>query len=391
MGPGSSLDDVIKYYEEDSWKRFIEKIANLCGVIEGVIRLYNELRKLVGQTLYDVINKYGNVYEKILLGGITQEGESTEHSLAKFYEEIFGIGVGYSDIKTIIELQEDGVPYENALKKIKVSEMRSEVPDEILYLEKIYNLARQILQMLKKESKAKVYEVNSPTVGVEAHRDLLNALLEILPQYEPLSFFIISLYSVPRFYLERHYPKLFSEDVQELLKKYGVHLHVILEPNHMPEPERGNWTIIGLDRNCVAWLIRELIMWAFKLIRETYSTYSKYYTGIEDEFKKYWWSQLDKLRAIRIPSDMQWYCGKRGYKIDTLGNGEGEIVGELSVWYFRDELQVDPKKGLLAGYQVVSYAKLFALLAPAMFLGLGYCIRKSADKVIVGGVCYWER
>ena len=390
MGPGSSLDDVIKYYEEDSWKRFIEKIANLCRVAEGVIRLYNELRKLVGQTLYDVINKYGNVYEKILLGGITQEGTSTERSLAKFYEIIFGIGVDDPDI--IIRLQEDGVSYENALKEVKVIETDSKVPDEILnYLEEIYNLARQILQTLEKKSEAKVYKINSPTIGVEAHRDLLNALLEILPQYEPLSFFIISLYSVPRFYLERHYPKLFSEDVQELLKSYGVHLHVILEPNHMPKQERENWAIIGLDRNCVAWLIRELIMWAFKLIRETHSIYSKYYTGIEDEFKKYWWSQLDKLRAIRIPSDMQWYCGKRGYKIDTLGNGEGEIVGELSVWYFRDELQVDPKKGLLAGYQVVSYAKLFALLAPAMFLGLGYCIRKSADKVIVGGVCYWER
>jgi len=60
--------------------------------------------------------------------------------------------------------------------------------------------------------------------GLKAVKDILNAALKLLPHYNLRSSFILSLYSIPKPYAIKQYPKLFDEDVQAVLKKFGITL-----------------------------------------------------------------------------------------------------------------------------------------------------------------------
>jgi hypothetical protein len=299
------LEETIRYYDEDSWQKyFAQDLAELYSTLEGLLKLRDEIiNKLQSDTVGNLI-KESNIYKEILFGGFRADENKpfVDNALALFYKNILGIGLGDRDISIIIGRIKEGLPLETATEDIhcctieqttKIIEILREMSSR---LKSIYKKLSNVIE----EPKPKEYKITSSTVGLMAFRDLLNAAKKLLPLYNPLSFFIMSLYSVPKFYVAEAYEKLFDQQVQNVLEKYDIRLIKLLEPDIPDEKIRGERLVIGLQDGSVGHLIRDIILWIYALFQHNAV---KQFFNIEDEFNKYVSIYINKLKESIVTNE----------------------------------------------------------------------------------------
>ncbi len=374
------FEELIKYYDDNSWKKYFNiDMAELYSSVEGLLALRNKLeQELTSDSIGKLVSK-SNVYKEILFGGFrTNEFKPfTSNALALFYRNVLGIGLGDEDLSLVITRIKEGLTLESATEDIYCTEKSTPVLERLQDISSKLKAVYKNLRGVIEEPKPKEYELKTSAIGVEALRDVLNAGKKLLPLYNPLSFFIISIYSIPKFYVAEAYTKLFEEETQLLLKKYGIHMVKLLEPDLPDEKIRSEREIIGLEDNCVGYLVREVILDIYSLFQ---NEVLKTFFAIEDEFNKYVGTYASKLKesivvdrfvhvinTIKSASRTENYdpkgrCKIRNYQFYyscQFGSSSfcrGKIVG--------GEVKIDDK-GL-------NYTEFFAFLAPQMFLGLAY-------------------
>ncbi len=370
------LEEVVKYYDDNSWKKYFNvDVAELYSVVEGLLALRNKLvQKLTSDAISKLISE-SSIYKEILFGGFraNESKPFVDNALALFYRNILGIGLKDEDISLIITRIKEGLTLESATEDIYCTERNTPVLDILKDMSSKLKAVYKNLKGIVEEPRPKEYELKTSTIGVEAFQDVLNAGKKLLPLYNPLSFFIISIYSVPKFYVTEAYTKLFEEETQQLLKKYGIYLVKLLEPDLPDEKIRSEREVIGLENNCVGDLIREIILDIYSLFQ---NDTLKLFFNIEDEFNKYVDTYASRLKesivvdrfthvinTIKSTISMEIYdlkgrCRVRNYRFypSLSSHYKGKIVG--------GEVRIGDK-GL-------NYTEFFAFLAPQMFLGLAY-------------------
>jgi len=377
------LEEVIRYYDEVSWKKYFNiDIAGLYGAVEGLLTLRGKLvQELTSDSVSNLISK-SDVYKEILFGGFraNESKPFADNALALFYRDVLGVGLKNGDISLVTTRIKEGLTLEQATEDIYCTERSTPIFEKLQdissKLKAIYKSLRGIIE----EPKPKEYELKTSTIGVEALLDVLNAGKQLLPLYNPLSFFIMSIYSIPKFYVVEAYTKLFEEDIQSLLRKYGIYIIKLLEPDLPDEKIRSEREIIGLDDGCVGYLIRELILDIYSLFQN--ETLKKFF-AIEDEFNKYVEAYASKLKesividrfthVINMISstdltenyDPKGRCKIRNYKF-YYSHGFGSYSG------FRGKIVGGEVKIGHEGRYSLNYTEFFAFLAPQMFLGLAY-------------------
>ena len=378
------MNEVIKYYDDGSWKKYFSvDVAELYGSVEGLLTLREKLvQALTSDSVGNLISK-SNIYREILFGGFRVDDSKplVDNALASFYRDVLGIGLKNEDLSLVITRLKEGLTLERATEDIYCTEKR-----DALILERLQDISSKLKAVYKnlrgviEEPKPKEYEVKTSTIGLEALLDVLNAGKKLLPLYNPLSFFITSIYSVPKFYITEIYTKLFEENTQSLLRKYGIYIIKLLEPDLPDEKIRSERGIIGLEDNCVGHLIREVFLDIYSLFQN--ETLKRFFT-IEDEFNKYVEAYASKLKesividrfthVINMISstdltenyDPKGRCKIRNYKF-YYSHGFGSYSG------FRGKIVGGEVKIGHEGRYSLNYTEFFAFLAPQMFLGLAY-------------------
>ncbi len=401
----SEFDQLISYYDDNAWKRYFSiDLAELYRSVKGLLALREELRKrLTSDTVGNLISR-SETYRAILLGGFRPDAKHpfTENSLALFYKKIFGIGISDEDLlKTITRLRE-GDSIEEASLDINVKVEDTPVITRLQKLQAKLELIYTSLRGVIERPESKNYNPEDPLGGVKALGEVLNAGKKLLPLYNPLSFFIMSIYSVPRFYIKEIYHELFNDKTRQVLEKYGIRVVKLLEPELTNERLREERQIIGLERNSVGSYIRGVIIDLYDLFQK--EILYMFYNNIEDELNKYIDEYINKIKESVIPAQFSKIIDAvRGYS-DCARDSIYDACYYYSIFYQNRE---DWCKGRIKKYTVcksdlsarisgggidvrryynrktyvakISYTGFFACLAPQMFAGLAYIEPASED------------
>ncbi|WP_168371303.1 hypothetical protein [Pyrodictium occultum] len=385
------LDEKIKYYEEDSWKHYFNNdLANLYASVEGFINLREEIKaNLEGRPISSIINEKP-FYKSVFFGGLQGKEDKpfVDNALARFYWEVLGIGIDRDAISTIIARMKDGLTLESAITDISCSVVSTNI---VLRLSELYSKLQAIFKMLRgvvEKPAPKRIEVKDESFGLEALRSILNAGKAILPLYNPISFFVNSLYSIPYFYAKEAYPKLFEESTINLLKKYGLQLVDLLEPDVPDNKIREERKIIGWADGSVGVLIREVILDVYSLF--SMDVVSSFF-NIENEFYKYVRSCIDLLRGSIVKDLFSNVISKiesvsSTESLDEKGRCQLPPRSGLTFRYSVGYGKHDGYHGVIKGGEVgigfghdfehkeykMSYSEFIAFLAPQMLLGLAY-------------------
>jgi len=390
-------DDLIKYYEDETWKKYFGvDLAELYSCVEGFLILRDQLIQQVADKTIDELMKESSIYKDMFFGGFTgDESEPlSENALAKFYKECIGVGV--ENLPVVISRLKEGLTLESAAEDI-----RCEVEDVPLVerLRKLSSKLKSVYKSLKSlvdEPKVREYKMDSSFFGVEALKDILNAGKKILPLYNPVSFFITSIYSIPSFYVREAYPRLFEESTKNLLNKYGIRLGKLLEPDLPDEKIKREREIIGLVKGHVGYLLREIILDVYSLFQ--LDNLRKFFK-IEDEFAKFVEINAGKLRESIVIDQFSEVIKriKDGSSRDYLDSEERCKVPEgFKVYYPRDYYG---GRGIVEGGNVklearverkLNYTEFVAFLSPIMFLGLAHIRPVSQNEFYWVCLLGWE-
>jgi hypothetical protein len=368
----------ISYYSEDAWRKYFNvDLADFYSCVAGFLNIRDKvIQQISDQTIGELI-KNSELWKTVFFGGFTADESKPYHenALAKFYDEVFGIGV--SDISAVISRLKEGSTLESATEDIKPT-IREETPiirrlSELKpKLETIYKILRDIVD----KPSAKEYKIEDSFFGLNALRDILNTGKRLLPLYNPLSFFIMSVYSIPKFYVQEAYPKLFEEDTKKILEKYDIRIVRLLEPDLPDEKIRSERAIIGLARDCVGYLLRDIILDIYSLFQ--IESLAKFF-NVEDEFAKFVKMNAGKLKQSIVVSQFSDIISKikeAGYSESSLG--PCKISSPFELKYREGEIESGIAK--ISYGTKLNYTEFFAFLAPIMFLGLAYA-RPTSEKI----------
>jgi len=396
------MEESIKYYEEDFWKKFFNiDLAEFYSSVEGFLLLReNLIREISSESVSKLISR-SNIYREILFGGFKASGSEPfiNNALAKFYENVLGIGL--ENIQLVISRLREGLTLESATEDIYCKPK-----EEGLVLTRLREISSKLKVIYKKlrdivePPEPREYRLDSSMSCVNAFLDILNTGKKLLPLYNPTTFFIMSIYSIPKFYSKEIYTKLFNEDIQSLLRKYDIDIVKLLEPDLPDEKIRERREIIGLQKDCVGWLIREIILDIYSLFQ--IDELKNFFT-IEDEFNKYIGRYIGKLKesiaidrftpiinAIKFANQTDSYDHKYRCKIK---------INNLKFYYSPQYGKSPEYRGKIIGGEVrigymgqyrLNYTEFFAFLAPQMFLGLAYARPVSANEFIWLCTLGWE-
>ena len=339
--------------------------------------------KTVGQLIEE-----SSIWRDVFFGGFTADESNPyyENALAKFYDECFGIGV--ENINSIISRLKEGSTLESATEDVK-----PRIKEKTQIVEKLNELCpklESIYKMLKgivDKPDAKEYRIDDSLFGLNALKDVLNAGKRLLPLYNPLSFFIMSIYSIPRFYVEEAYPKLFKDETKKVLEKYDIRIIKLLEPDLPDEKIRNERAIVGLSNGCVGYLIRDIILDIYSLFQ--IDSLAKFF-NVEDEFAKFIKINAGKLKQSLVVDQFSDIINKikETEYTEYLEPQRCKVSNHFKFYYAYNYGQSSSYRGKIEsgivgigyeGNKKLNYTEFFAFLAPIMFLGLAY-VRPISEK-----------
>jgi hypothetical protein len=386
----------VRYSDERWWQDFFTKdlaefYASLNGLLNARKALLDKLSGDLAQVLADPQRR--DLALRVLFGGldeaclekIRQRNYSCYYSCfvdcikantaAHFYRDLFRIGLGeHRNVEDMenwdVKDMEERTRLLNLLKIKGFEEIGKEklgisikgydaggIMNSLFELQKIVNYIYsnpKIKQVIPVQQAQLDYGLDL----VKAFEDFLNKSIKLLPLYNPFTFFMQSLRSTPRPYLNIMYcEELFSDSVRNLMSKYGVELTKILDPGLNVQPEDDELAVIGHKEGSIGKLIDELV----RKIYDMTGTLS-FHGYVSDEFKKYVKAKyneeastgftLNKLSKYNIYCDMGWIS----VKIRVVKG----VVNVHKTEYPYDKIAS------------IAYDEFLELFSPLLFLGIAW-------------------
>jgi len=366
----------VRYCDESWWQDFFTKdlaefYASLQGLRNARDALIKELSGDLAQVLADPQRR--NLALRVLFGGldeaclekIRQGGYVdciTHDKAAHLYKYVLGIGLAEwsCTLSGYCYYDKDLEERKRLLNLLKIKGFE-EIGKEKLEIS-IKNFDTSIMKYLSEMNDIvnKIYKNQVQQVQadygldlVKAFEDFLNKSIKLLPLYNPFTFFMQSLRSTPRPYLNIMYgEELFSDPVRSLMSKYGVELTKILDPGLTKSDELA---VIGHVDGSVGKLIVKLVQKIYDITSELNS-----YGYVDDEYRKYVQAKYNERTSagsilesmIQANSEYKKYCGEMS--ITKVEKGVVEL--------YRTH------EGIIS----ITYDKFLELFSPLMFLGIAW-------------------
>ncbi len=256
------------YSSRSLWKEFIENyVIPLKELSEILIGYWKFLGDKINDKPVDELIEDESI-KTILLGGVGEDGEYSERSLALFYKKFFGV---YTDVKAIVEyLKQELTP--NA-KGTDEKRMLIRLAEEILKItNEIINLAQQN-QILEDSciNKNVSFEelINNPEKVADIIKEFYRHTLKVTINYNQKTLFLWIIRKITRRYLVTAYPEFKDEEnFEELRRTVGLERYFEPEIKEKTEKDREikrDYTIWYLPENSFGGMVCKLneIIWEY--------------------------------------------------------------------------------------------------------------------------------
>ena len=348
-----------EYWNKEAWKKFVNEYVLPLHILSSKLLKLRE--EIILRTQGKKLSNLEDDLLKFLLGGINEEGDYENNSLALFTKNAFGI---YIDPKQYVALEKEGI---NSLEYVKV-EVSTET-EFVKFLKNISSLSSQIVSKVGLET-TEVKEVEElikePDKILEVLRELYEKVLQVTANYNYYTFFTISTRNLPFFYLTKAYPKL-KEKFDEM--KEFLSLREIYKPETEVQKIKEECTVWGQKEGGLSDLIftlNNLIWWnispnssllpIFNFVSQSFKDLKKeYLKKVEEELKLMGW----KLQEFFFN-----YCYGCSVSFDVSG-----IVTRN--WLYKE----------LQRYEGKSLLEVLNDFSPALFLGYLKVSEVSGNRI----------
>ncbi len=359
-----------EYWNTGAWKEFIkENVAPLNQATTKLLSVRGRITEVLSskgdKTLSEVKEKSEDVLV-FLLGGIAENGEYKENSLAKLTRMLFGFYVNPSEWVTIE--REEGI---NASDYVTV---KAEDMPFTKFLKKVNESTESILksaevQSMRADESEKV--IQDPQEILNVIRNICAICLNISANHSYYTFFIESTKFLPWRFVREAYPKL-RENFEPIMAFLGMER--LYEPKVNEKDKREDYTMWGHSEGGLAARLSDLnqAIWecfadekakvVLDYVLPTAMNLKQEFTEkSQQELTKMGWNFPDYIHA----SNKSFYTGNRkGVRRDEYVISGLALVKERSLVYsWREHPYSDEKECS------ISLFKLLDDLSPALFLG----------------------
>lgn len=236
-----------EYMDEGEWRNYFTQIQNFVEKAKSLREFHRELvRRCDGMPFNELQNQLD--YSQVLLGGVNENGEYRERSLAKLYKEI--LGLQFDNLKEVIEKRrQDITPSTTIVVK------KTPFIDE--FLSPALDKAETTLQLAHENNLFHEPDIDSEYdfQGLVSDQDdfsqlmadVVNRLQEFLPNYNEKALFVWTLNKTPHRYLSTAYPRLTNKESWQWLNNvFGlepVFTPTINETGSTVEEQKQQYTV----------------------------------------------------------------------------------------------------------------------------------------------------
>jgi|BioPla2DNA2_1021312.scaffolds.fasta_scaffold11924_3 hypothetical protein len=203
----ATYDEVLgfDYTDEGAWKEFVaSEILPLHIAALKITEFSQYLKERLENSFSDAFLENKGI-QKMLLGGVTSDGEYTENSLAEFYKEHIGVSI---DPRLWVSLSTE--PDTEALQRIEVHLSYSSILNRLSdILELSTNMLRSVGQDLPEiDEEVLSGFIQEPESIIDEFATVYSQLIKISATYNYHTFFAMSTRLTPKFFLLEAYPRL---------------------------------------------------------------------------------------------------------------------------------------------------------------------------------------
>uniref|UniRef100_A0A7C1GC02 Uncharacterized protein n=1 Tax=Thermofilum adornatum TaxID=1365176 RepID=A0A7C1GC02_9CREN len=368
----SSYDKIegFRYWDPESWRSFIrEQIVPLYLLSQKLLRLGYEVASRTGNRKLSEID---SDMLKFLLGGVTEEGDYEENSLALFVSNAFGVSI---DAEHYVALAKEGV---NPLEHIQV-QVDSDT-QFLSFLREISSLSGKIagkagVEVNENNSFGVEELIKDPDKILQVLRDFYEKILKVTANYNYYTFFALSTRNLPFFYLMEAYPRL--KDSFDGMKSF-LGLRPVFEPATEITEIRNKYTIWGHSVGGLLDLLFHLNWYIWESFKQSTSP------GMRDSL-----SEIFRFLSPPLPDLKKEYLAKAEETLKLINwelhpylqnilrfnyrlrfNLSGIIIIESWARSGSGGTWIDLEKYLRKSFERKSIADVLYVLAPALFLGV---------------------
>jgi hypothetical protein len=352
-----------EYWNPEAWKKFIKDyIIPLRNSAVTLLKLKDHILKTAGigdkTTLSEIEKRRGDILP-FLLGGIKEDGEYTDNSLAKLVKLALGI---YINPKEWINLEK-----EEGIRAFDYVYVKNENTKFLEFLKKMDEISSRILNIIGEEPKdikeTEIEEIiKKPEKMLEIIREIYIKCLQVSANHNYYTFFTISTRTLPFKYMIVAYPKL-QPDFDKLKEFLG--LAKIFEPKIEEKIKKDEYTVWSHSENGLCDSIYNLnhTIWDYFTNENVKNVFSYVSTTIRNLWEEYIQKVKQKLGEVgwKFPA----YIDLSGYEKHTF-TISGPVLPKVTLWYRTrrgEPFSFDRECNL-------SLFNLFDDISPALFLGL---------------------
>jgi hypothetical protein len=287
-----------EYWNPEAWRKFIKDyIIPLRNSAVILLKLKDHILKTAGigdkTTLSEIEKRLSDILP-FLLGGIKEDGEYTDNSLAKLVKLTLGI---YINPKEWINLEK-----EEGIRAFDYVYVKNENTTFLEFLKKMDEISSRILNIIGEEPKdiqeKEIEEIiKKPEKMLEIIREIYIKWLQVSANHNYYTFFTISTRTLPFKYMIAAYPKL-QHDFDNLKEFLG--LAKIFEPKIEEKIKKDEYTVWSHSENGLCDSIYKLnhTIWYYFTNENVKNVFSYVSTTIRNLWEEYVQKVKQKLEEV---------------------------------------------------------------------------------------------
>lgn len=235
------------YTNNSDWSRYFSNCVNQFHEKAKALHAFRQelIRKCDGMPFDELQEQWD--YSQVLLGGVGENGEYRERSLAKLYKEF--LGLQFEDLTEVVEKQRQEITPSTKVV-VQNTEVTNFVADIVERTETILQQAvnKEIIYDYTTEAEYNFHEIMSDQEKFSGLlSDFLYRLQRILPNYNEHALFVWTLPKTTKRYLSVAYPKVKDNEswgwLNELLGLEQIFAPNINETGKKVEEQEDQYTI----------------------------------------------------------------------------------------------------------------------------------------------------
>lgn len=339
-----------EYSDKNEWKKFTsDYIIPLRDSADALVEYWNYLKEEIDSVPFNEIEtEKDENFKRIFLGGVKENGDYSERSLALFYNKFFGTRL--SNLQEYLISQKEGV----------TSQVTGAV-EESEFMKFVRNISGKTKAILEFAYQGGLIEssetleidfgefIKEPEKVTELIEDFYNNALKITVNCNQHTLFLWTIRKITRRYQEVAYPELREEEKFEALKSFvGLEKYFVPEMEEKTENDRKvkrDYTLWHLPDNSFGGLVcglNEIVFVYFgnESLREDLGVLFEEVKNLKEDFIKEAERSLNDVNW-KFPEDYRYFFNGDSAISIKIYSGDSRgfyCVGETSIFKVLDEI-----------------------------------------------------